>query len=437
MPDKHLFGSSGIRTKISQELLQTAFRVGLAIGNPQNSVIVACDTRTSSEAMKHCILGGLLGAGAKVYDAGIVPTPTLAYATRNFDIGVMITASHNPPEYNGIKLWNSDGSAYHSAQRKELETVLKQKSANLASWCEMGKCLPFIGATEEHIDRIARDFSSTLNAKVVVDCGCGTASMVTPHLLRAMGCEVLAISSHPSGFFPRDGEPNADSLEQLSSLVRATGSNIGIAHDGDADRMMVVDENGIFVSGDKLLVLLAQALDCRSVITTVETSMAIEEQGFSVVRTEVGDPFVSEQIKKDKADFGGEPSGAWIFPSVSFCPDGIYAAAVAAKIAAEDKISARVNSIQSYPLLRGSVHVDTSIIHKLEQELSMISKSNSSTKLSKIDGIRLSFEDGWLLVRPSGTEPKIRVTAEARNQERADSIYNLGIQAINRCMENC
>ncbi|MDY6834306.1 MAG: phosphoglucosamine mutase [Chloroflexota bacterium] len=434
MPDKHLFGSSGIRTKVSQELLQIAFRVGLAIGNPQSSIIVACDTRTSSEAMKHSILGGLLGAGANVYDAGVAPTPTLAYAARNFDIGIMITASHNPPEYNGIKLWNSDGSAFGSAQRKELETVLRQKTINSASWHEMGKYLPFSGAAQEHINRILQDFSSTINTKVVVDCGCGTASMVTPHLLRAMGCDVLAISSHPSGFFPRDGEPNAESLKHLSSLVKATGYDIGIAHDGDADRMMVVDENGVFVPGDKLLVLIAQALGCRNVITTVETSMAIEEQGFSVVRTEVGDPFVSEQIKKDKADFGGEPSGAWIFPNISYCPDGIYAAAVAAKIAAEEKISTHINSIQSYPLLRGSVQVDTGIMHKLEQELSKISNSDSTTKLSKIDGIRLAFEDGWLLVRPSGTEPKIRLTAEARNQERVDSIYDLGIQAINRCM---
>ena len=426
MKHEKIFGSSGIRAKVNHELLKLTFNVGLSIGGSSYRVLVGYDTRTSNEALKHTLIGGLLASGSRVFDAGIVPTPTLAYATRNFDAGAMITASHNPPEYNGIKLWNPDGSAFSAAQRNNIETAISKGHHEAAPWDKMGKCAAYDGAIIDHVERILQDFKGMHNIRVVVDCGCGAASLVTPYLLQRLGCEVLGINCHPSGFFPRDGEPNSNSLAELMSVVKITKADIGIAHDGDGDRMMVVDDQGRFIPGDKLAVILAHGLQVSKVVTTVDTSMAIDEAGFEVIRTKVGDPFVSEELKERGWGFGGEPSGAWIFPQISLCPDGVYAAAQAVKIASETKFSSLADDILDYPILRGSVPGGVQLMPQIEARLIATA---DGLDLTTVDGIRLSSDNGWLMIRPSGTEPKIRITAEARTQRRAKELFDLGIQA--------
>jgi len=192
--------------------------------------------------------------------------------------------------------------------------------------------------------------------------------------------------------------------------------------------MMAVDDAGRFISGDKLLVLFARALGSGQVVTTVDASMAIEESGFKVIRTRVGDAFVSEELKRG-GDFAGEPSGSWIFPSISYCPDGIYAAAQIARIASEKRLSKLLDDIASYPVLRGSVGGEGVIMERVERRLMEMEPVSVDTR----DGVRLDFEDGWLLIRLSGTEPKVRLTVEARTQSRSKQLYDLGIQAITEC----
>jgi len=425
-----LFGTSGIRRVADEGLIQLVLKVGLAVGNVCGSAVVAGDTRTSSDAMKHAVLSGLLAAGSKCYHAGVVPTPTLALAARRFDAGVMITASHNPPQYNGIKLLNPDGSAFDSSQRKQIEEMVLGDSFSVAPWNAIRRGNTYEGAVEQHIERILQDFPSPLKLKVVLDCGCGASSVITPYLLRKLGCDVIGMNCYPSGFFPHNVEPTADNLGDLMKATKEFGADLGIAHDGDADRMMVVDDKGRFVSGDKLMVILAQAVRAKEVVTTIDASMAIDEMSFSVTRTRVGDTYVSEELGK-RGDFGGEPSGCWVFPNVSLCPDGIYAAALIASIASQQKLSLLVDKIPSYPLLRGSISSEGIGMPKLEQRL-MAMKPLS---VSNIDGIKLSFDDGWLLIRPSGTEPKIRVTAEAKSEAKVRQLYNSGIEAIRECIE--
>jgi phosphoglucosamine mutase len=425
-----LFGSSGIRELIDVQFLRLTLELGLFLGARYASVIVGYDTRTTSPALKHALFSGLIASGATAWDAGVLPTPTLAYATRKFAAGAMVTASHNPPEYNGIKLWNPDGSAFDSFQRREIENLMADHPSGSLAWQRMGRVESYFGAIEEHIDRVLRDGDTSMGLKVVVDCGCGAASLVTPHLLRKMGCEVTGLNCYPSGFFPRGGEPSPQNLEILSRTVRAVDAALGIAHDGDADRMMVVDNQGRFIPGDKLLALLAHDLGAKKVVTTVDASMTIEELGVEVIRTKVGDAFVSEELKKG-GNFGGEPSGSWIFPSLSYCPDGIYAAARIIHIASKGNIAALVDSFPSYPLLRGSVTGGREIMDRLEQKLISLDPLTIST----VDGVRLSFADGWLLIRPSGTEPKIRITAEAKSETRVKDLYARGLQAIKECLE--
>ena len=425
-----LFGTSGIRSVLDKNLILLALDVGLAVGKAYGNVVVGCDTRTSSDALKHAFISGLLAAGSRGYDAGVIPLPTLAFAAKEFDAGAMITASHNPPEYNGIKLINPDGSAFLSHQQKQVEEMVSSHSLSVAPWDEVKSSGIYSGATEKHIAHIIQDFPSRLKLKVVADCGCGATSLVTPYLLKKLGCEVIALNCYPRGFFPHNIEPTEANLGDLIKVTKELGADLGIAHDGDGDRMMAVDDRGRFVPGDKLLVLFARETGAKEVVTTIDASMAIDEMGFSVTRTKVGDTYVSEELRKG-GEFGGEPSGSWIFPNISLCPDGIYAAASVATIASRQKLSSLVDSIPHYPLLRGSISSEGVAISKLEQRLTAM----KPLSVSNVDGIKLSFEDGWLLIRASGTEPKIRVTAEAKNEARVHQLYDDGIMVIKDCIE--
>ena len=424
-----LFGTSGIRRLFDNSLVCLALRVGLTVGKFYGNVVVGSDTRTSSDALKYAVISGLLAAGSRCEDAGVVPTPTLGFAARGFDAGVMITASHNPPEYNGIKLLNPDGAGFDSAQQAQVEEALNVSPA-VAPWDDIKSSDIYHGAVERHIERIIQDFPARFKVKVALDCGCGAASVITPHLLRKLGCELTEINCYPSGFFPRGIEPTESNLENLITATRKSGAALGIAHDGDADRIMVVDDLGSFISGDKLLAIFARSVRAKEVVTTIDASMAIDEMGFNVRRTRIGDTCVSEGLKKG-GDFGGEPSGSWIFPSVSLCPDGIYAAAQVVAIASQQSLSHMVDNIPSYPLLRGSISSEGIVMSGLELQLMAM----EPLSVSNVDGVKLNFKDGWLLVRVSGTEPKIRLTAEARSETRVHQLYDSGLKAIKDCIE--
>ncbi len=425
-----LFGTSGIRRLADRNLVELALKVGLAVGKGYASVVVGRDTRTSGDAVKQAFVSGLLMAGSRGWDAGVIPTPTLALAAREYQAGAMITASHNPPEYNGIKLLNPDGSAFDAGQREQIEGMISGDSLAAAPWIEIKNSGVHSGAIEKHVEHILRDFPDRLNLKVVVDCGCGAASAITPHLLRRLGCEVVALNCHPSGFFPHDIEPTEDNLGDLIQATSEFSADLGIAHDGDADRLMAVDDKGRFIPGDKLLALFAGQTGIKAVVTTIDASMAIDDTGFSVTRTRVGDTYVSDELKKG-GDFGGEPSGSWVFPANSLCPDGIYAAARLVAIASRQKLSSLVDSIPGYPLFRGSVSVTGVVTPDLEERLLAL----EPLSVSKIDGIKLNFADGWLLIRTSGTEPKIRLTAEAREEARARQLYDSSVRIIKECIK--
>lgn len=398
------------------------------MGRIYDPVIVASDTRTTNEAVKYAFISGLLAAGAHSHDAGVLPTPTLAFAARGFKAGAVITASHNPPEYNGIKILNPDGSAFDTKQQEELEALIADDSLPCAPWQQIGGSWSYPGAINQHIERILSLFPAPLGIKIALDCSCGAASTVTPYLLQRLGCEVIGLNCNPSGFFPHNPEPTEASLGDLMTLTREAGAALGIAHDGDADRMMAVDDRGRFIPGDKLLGIFARALGASNVVTTVDASMAIEEMGLNITRTPVGDNYVSRELKKG-GGFGGEPSGAWVFPTISLCPDGIFAAAQVAAIASREKLSRLANDLPAYPIRRGSIAIDGKSLSAttLEARLSVLKPS----AISRTDGIRLDFGDAWLLVRASGTEPRLRLTAEAKTETRLREIYDAAEKAIN------
>jgi phosphoglucosamine mutase len=246
-----LVGSCGIRGLANKEItVDLALEVGLALGKSNRSAVIGRDPRVSSEMIEHALISGLVSAGCDVVRIGVVTTPTLAYAARKYDCGVMITASHNPAPYVGIKLWNPDGMAFDSAQQEEIERIIEQKDFVAVPWNEIGDITSDSSAIKDHVELILSNVKP-VRMRVVVDCGCAAGSTITPFLLRKMGCEVITLNAQLDGHFPaRNPEPTEENLWMLKKAVKEFGAQVGIAHDGDADRMMAVDENGEFVSGD-------------------------------------------------------------------------------------------------------------------------------------------------------------------------------------------
>ena len=432
-----LFGSSGVRGIVNREMTpELACAIGMAVGSLADRAAVGTDSRTSGPMMEAAFSSGLMAAGCDVYSAGLVTTPTLAEAARDMCAGGMITASHNPPEYAGIKLWNPDGMGFDVEQSKQIEKAVSSRKFKLKPWDAVGTRHALVDAVDGHIERIMRGVGHA-KLKVVVDCANGPAYNITPLVLQRMGCRVITLNANPDGRFPgRPPEPVEENLTDLRNTVISTKADLGIAHDGDADRMVAVDDQGKFLGGDQLLALFAKKFAKKRLVVTVDASMAIDDLvNAKVTRVRVGDVFVSEAVKRTRADFGGEPSGTWIFPDQTYCPDGILAAARLVEIASKKKLSELRKGIPVYPTLRSAVSFDPSrkamILKRLDKEL----RSIDSEEILTMDGFRLQFTDGWALVRPSGTEPKIRMLAEARNDKRAKDIMSMMSRTVKRCLK--
>jgi phosphoglucosamine mutase len=409
-----LFGSSGIRRRFDHTLAVTALKIGSALASGSPDIIVGMDTRTTSPLLTHLVIAGITGSGGTVRNAGIVPTPTIAFSTRTAQSGCMITASHNPEEYNGLKLFNRDGSSFTRIQQAEMETRLN--SRYWADWRHQGHEHAFDAITP-HKNAILDKVKIKEGCSAILDCGNGAGCLLTPSLLAEAGVKTTAINCNPSGNFARPSEPLKEHVQYLGDMVRKNGAGCAIIHDGDADRMMAFDNNGRYISGDHLLVLFARYIGAKRVVTTSDASMIIEDCA-EVHRTPIGDAFVSEELLT-WGDFGGEPSGAWIFPKISYCPDGPFAAALFCEMSSEWDIAKEIDAIHSFPVLRESFTCETAwdIVTRLGASI-------------PTDGIRIADEDGWCLIRASGTEPKIRITVEGKTLAKAKSLLAMGKERI-------
>jgi len=411
-----LFGSSGIRRNFDHTLADTALKIGSALASGSPDIIVGRDTRTTSPLLAHLVIAGITGSGGSVRNAGIIPTPTVAFSTRTSEAGCMITASHNPEEYNGLKLFNRDGSSFTRGQQADMETLLK--SRYWADWKHQGHEDVFDAITP-HKNAILNKVKIKEGCSAILDCGNGAGCLLTPSLLAEAGVKTTGINCNPSGNFARPSEPLKEHVKYLGDMVRKGGAQCAVVHDGDADRMMAFDNKGRYISGDHLLVLFARYTGAKRVVTTSDASMIIEDCA-EVRRTPVGDAYVSEELLT-WGDFGGEPSGAWIFPKISFCPDGPFAAALFCEMSSEWNIAEEIDGIPTCHLLRESFAC------KNAQEILTTLGASSPT-----DGIRITDDDGWYLIRASGTEPKIRITAEGKTLVKAKTLLAKGKKRIHQ-----
>jgi len=442
-----LFGSSGIRGLANIDLTpQLACKVASAVATHAKAkkAVVARDTRVSGDMLEDALISGLVSCGTEVLLAGMVPTPTLAYATKAFgtDVGFMLTASHNPPQYNGIKVFSSDSLSYTDDGQDAVEKIVADGHFALVDWRELGKTRP-VDAGQSYMQMAQKAVTLKQKWRVVVDPGCGATFSMAPALLKAIGCKLTALNAQPDGHFPaRKSEPTVESLHDLARVVKTLGADIGIAFDGDGDRVAFVDEKGAFVNFDRCLAAYAAyALKLSGggvIITNVEASMCVEtmaqKYGGKVVRTRVGDIYISEAIKREGAIFGGEPCGAWVHPRLHFCPDGLLSAALfLAALEAEGKnVSAFIAQVPEYITLRKNIFCKNEQKYEVVQKVGEALKAAFPTYIdfSTVDGTRLSLKNGWLLVRASGTEPLIRLTVEGEFLAAAKDIIGKATQVI-------
>ncbi len=430
-----MFGTSGVRGPVGEDVTaELALRVGRALGD-RDRVVVGRDPRDSGRLLVDALAAGCRECGVEVVDLGVAATPTVgrAVAWEDADAGVAITASHNPAPDNGIKLWQPSGQAFDGPLRKEIAARVRADDPDLAAWDGLGDRRR-ADATDRHAAALV-DAVDDCERSVALDIGNG-AGGVTATALADLGCHVETLNAQPDGSFPgRPSEPTPEHCESLATLVREGKADLGIAHDGDADRMRAVAGDGEFLSGDTLLAVLAgdAASDGDSVAVPVDTSLAVEdflaERGVETVRTPVGDVYVAAAAAEDGVAFGGEPSGAWIWPEETLCPDGPLAACRLAALDAERPLAERAADVPTYPIRRENVETEakTAVMERVRET---VSAEYDAADVSTLDGVRVDRGGGWFLLRASGTQPLVRVTAEARDPERADALRETALSLV-------
>ena len=438
-----MFGTSGIRGTVGEEVTaELALAIGRAVASEGSErVVVGRDARESGAVLTDAVTAGLRECGADVLEAGVAPTPTIARAVprTNADAGIVVTASHNPAPDNGLKLWSASGKAFDPEQLDAIAARVEDEEYDLRPWDGHGSLEPLPDATDRHAAALVEAVSIDEPPSVAVDVGNGTGA-ITARVLSELGCDVVTLNGQRDGRFPgRPSEPTRETLGDLSALVEATDAAVGIAHDGDADRMLAVDETGTFVPKDILLALFAReaATDGDVIAAPIDTSMAVDDAlatvGASVSRTRVGDGFVADRATQPDVVFGGEPSGAWIWPDETLCPDGPLAACKLVElVTGHGPLSDLVAGIETYPIRRTSV--------KLEDKEAVMNRVRERVReryddIETLDGVYVDVGDGWFLLRPSGTEPVIRLTAEARDEFRAEQLEADAVGLLENVLE--
>lgn len=455
---------SGVRGQVGVSLdMRTITRFALAFGTfvGGQTVVVGRDTRTSSQMIRHAVLAGLYATGCKVIDVGLCPTPTVLLTAKTLGAqgSITITASHNPVEWNGIEFASESGRLLTKAERDTLTRIYETEKFTLAAWNELGTFEIYEDAVNQHLKHIRNsswldvDLIRKTNLKVALDCGNGAGCVISPILLRELGCDVVEINCVPDGNFNRPAEPTPDALSELCQTVRDTGAAIGFAHDGDADRVVIVTDSGTALSGEWTLALIADFILKKhkgDIVGTVSTSRMLddiaEKHGVTLHRTKVGVGWVVERMHEVNAVIGGEGTGGIIFPSINYTTDGItsIAAIVQHLTETQSTMSDIVDSMPKYEMCRKKLEIPSQTVatQLVELALEMYDKEVRTTGtgeatfyLELTDGIKRVWDDRWVNIRKSGTEPVIRVFSEAPSASEAEMLCDDTLKSLNLLMK--
>jgi phosphomannomutase len=449
MTDTLITSVSGVRGIVGKDLTpELVARYGAAFGtiaraSASRAVVLARDARTSGKMFAGAVTAGLQSVGMDVVDCGLVPTPTAQLAVEHHRAagGIVITASHNPVEWNALKFIGADGMFLDRATADHLFTLVGTGDQPRAGWDGIGSLSADADAVERHIravlalrlvdvDRIrARRF------KVALDCVRGAGGTIMPALLAELGCEVVAMDTEMDGRFPRPPEPVPENLTGLSALVGRTGADLGIAVDPDVDRLAVVDEHGTAVGEDYTLALAVRAVLAQQagpVAVNLSTSLVVEDAarayGIAVERAPVGEANVARAIERLGAVIGGEGNGGVMLPALHIGRDAPVAAALVLELLARtgQSIATIVSGAPRYAIVKTKVGRQGD----LQGLYDGLEGRFPDAAVDRQDGLRLGWEDSWLHVRPSGTEPIVRLIAEARTETAARQLLEAAGQIL-------
>ena len=437
---QRLFGTNGVRfiPGVNRDLdfvIKFCEAVGTYYG--EGEVLVGQDGRVSSAAVESVAVAGLMSSGRDTAEAGLVPTPALQYATKRLGLrgGVKVTASHNPPQYNGLKVMGPDGVEVPRLDEQRIEKIFFESAEKRADWKSVGV------SRQEHsvVPMYVKGIATLVNAKViserkftvVLDLGNGAQSVAAPYLAESLGCKVITLNSVVDGNFPGRGpEPTPETLGDLSLAVKSTGADLGVGYDGDGDRSIFCDDEGRVLWGDQSGCLLADYVLEKNpggtLVTPVSSTQAVEtvvkRRGAKVIRTRVGSVDVSRTMLERKAIFGFEENGGCIYSPHLPVRDGAMATALMLECLASRGTAfskALGHAVPRFYQSKTKAEVQTKRKDSVMRTVERQAKGN----IDRTDGLKIwTDQSSWVLVRPSGTEPIIRIFAEAESQASADAL---------------
>jgi phosphomannomutase/phosphoglucomutase len=445
----HIFRAYDIRGIFGEDLTEeVATRIGAAFAKfiDGKTVVVGRDVRISGEKLRDALISGLVSR-CDVTDVGVVPTPLLYFAANRLkrDAGIMVTASHNPPQWNGFKAFRGQkGSIYG----KDMETIREYaKAVDPKKLSEKrGKAASHEGIIGEYQDFVQSKIQLGRKLKIVADTANGTCGLVAPALFERLGCEILTLNKEPDGTFPAHlPVPKEETLGELMKEVVQQKADFGVGYDGDGDRAVFIDEKGKLIPGDLTLLIFAKdALQKHprgKVVYELSCSMAVEEYvkklgGIPLVER-VGHTFIMDKMIREQALLGGEKSSHFYFADIYGMDDGTFASMKLAEILSksDETLSEMVAALPQYPSVyeKNFEVSDSRKFAVIENVRSQFKRFGLKTL--DIDGVKLIEEDGWVILRASNTEPVIRVSAEARTKEKLNKLYYFAVTELNKAMK--
>ncbi|MDE0684051.1 MAG: phosphoglucosamine mutase [Candidatus Poribacteria bacterium] len=457
---KPIISVSGVRGEVGISLdvrviTQFAMAFGTFVGG--RTVVIGRDSRTSSPTLRHAVLAGLFATGCHVIDVGLCPTPTVLLMAKALHAqgSITITASHNPVAWNGIELASASGNLLTQAERDELLRIYEAEDFALAPWNEQGTLETYEEATAYHLEQVLcsswlrPELIQKTGLKVVIDCGNGAGSVISPSLLRKLGCRVVELNCVADGNFRRPAEPTPEALDELCEIVSASGADIGLAHDGDADRLVVVTERGVPLSGEWTLAFVVDFILSKTegdLVATVSTSRMLDDiaanHGVTLHRTKVGVGWVVEKMQEVGAVIGGEGTGGVIHPNVHYTTDGITSIAAIVQYLAESggTVTQLMENMPQYQMCQKKLEIPSQEVatYLVDTALKVYKEecdAGTEPSLELTDGVKRVWSDRWVNIRKSGTEPVIRVFSEAPTSEAAERLCDETLETLTTLMK--
>jgi phosphomannomutase/phosphoglucomutase len=445
----HIFRAYDIRGVFGEDLTkEVATKLGAAFASFLGSgkeVVVARDARLSGETLVNALVSGIVSR-CNVTDIGVTPTPLLYFAINHLqkDAGIMVTASHNPPQWNGFKLFRQKGCIYGEDMERIKELTKKVDMKQIA--VKKGKLDKYTNLIQEYMNFAQKKIEVKRRLNIVADTTNGACGLVTPSLFRRLGCKILVLNEKPDGTFPAHlPEPKEETLIELKKQVVKSKADFGVGYDGDGDRAVFADEKGNVIPGDLTLLIFAkdvlQKTQGAKIIYELSCSMAVEEYvkklgGIPIVER-VGHTFIMDKMVEENASLGGEKSSHFYFSETNGVDDAVFSSLRMAEILSKskEKLSEIVISLPKYPSIYEKNiecpdNLKFAVVDKLRAKF-----KDYGLRILDIDGVKMLDKDGWVLLRPSNTEPIIRISAEARTEEKLKELYEFAKKELDQVLK--